>query len=71
MSNGENYQTKTGELLDDICHRYYQGRPNTVETVLNANPGLAKLGPIIPKNTVVFLPEIPVSEDDNLISLWD
>tara|TARA_R110002033_G_scaffold171199_1_gene218013 strand:+ start:1625 stop:1849 length:225 start_codon:yes stop_codon:yes gene_type:complete len=68
---GEHYRTKSGEMLDSICHQYYQGRPAATELVLSVNPGLAKLGPILPDSTVIFLPELTVAVDDSQVSLWD
>jgi len=38
---------------------------------LAANPGLAKLGPILPASTVVFMPELTAAVDDSTVSLWD
>ncbi len=69
--NGQHYRTKHKELLDSICHGYYQGRPGATEEVLKVNPGLAKLGPIIPDNTEIFLPDLSPPQDDGLVSLWD
>jgi phage tail protein X len=70
-SVGERYRTKSGEMLDSICHQYYQGRPGATEQVLAANPGLAKLGPILPASTVVFMPKLAAAVDDSTVSLWD
>lgn len=70
-SGGEHYRTKTGEMLDSICHQYYQGRPGATEQVLAANPGLAKLGAILPANKVIFMPELAAAVDDSKVSLWD
>jgi len=68
---GEHYRTKSGEMLDSICHQYYQGRPGATEKVLAANPGLAKLGPILPANILVFMPELAAAVDNSKVSLWD
>ncbi|NRD72726.1 tail protein X [Shewanella sp. VB17] len=68
---GEYYRTKSGEMLDSICHQYYQGRQRTTEQVLEANCGLAKLGAILPPNTVIFMPELAPSVDDSKVFLWD
>ncbi len=68
---GEYYRTATGEMLDSICHQYYNARPGATEEVLAANPGLAKLGAIIPANTEIFLPELSPPLNNSKVSLWD
>lgn len=65
------YRTKPGDMLDAICHDYYGERAGATELVLEANPGLAKLGPVIPDNTVIELPALPEPEDDSVVTLWD
>lgn len=65
------YRTKPGDMLDAICHAYYDGRAGATELVLEANPGLANLGPVIPENTVIELPELPETEDESAIVLWE
>ena len=74
MSNnikGVNYRVRSQELLDAICHKYYGVRPGATEQVLSANPGLAKLGAVIPENEIIFLPELESDIDDSTVSLWD
>lgn len=65
------YRTKADEMLDAICVAHY-GTSAVVETVLEANPGLAALGPRLPVGTRVTLPEIaaPATVVDT-IRLWD
>lgn len=65
------YRTKPGDMLDAICHVYYDGRPGATELVLEANPGLARQGVIIPDNTVIELPALPEPEDDSTVVLWE
>ncbi|RKU01830.1 phage tail protein [Burkholderia sp. Nafp2/4-1b] len=45
-----------GDTLDALCWRHYGSTAGTVEAVLEANPGLAELGPVLPMGTVVALP---------------
>lgn len=61
-----------GDTVDEICQRYY-GRTHAVtELVLNSNPGLAELGPILPQGTMVELPDVaPPPQNNNMIQLWD
>lgn len=62
------YDTKHGELLDEVVFRHY-GHHKALNLVLNANPGLAKLGPSLPLGTKVILPPEPVAEK-TFITLW-
>ncbi|PPK72691.1 phage tail protein X [Methylobacter tundripaludum] len=65
------YRTKTGDMIDAICHRYYGGSPGAVELVYEVNRNLADHGPVLPSGVVIDLPEIPVSETVKTIKLWD
>ncbi|WP_192860572.1 tail protein X, partial [Vibrio parahaemolyticus] len=42
------YRTNKGDMLDAICHKYYKARPGAMEEVLKDNPGLAKVGALLP-----------------------
>ena len=61
-----------GDSVDSICYRHL-GNSDAVETVLDSNPGLAALGPILPMGTVVTLPDrrATVAKQKNIIQLWD
>ena len=37
------YTSKEGDVIDDVCRRYYGREAGAVEAVLEANPGLADL----------------------------
>lgn len=64
------YRTKAGDMLDSICHSYYSGREKAFEAVLEANPGLAKLGAILPEGILIELPDLaPVTTSQ--VTLWD
>ncbi|RUI11483.1 phage tail protein [Pseudomonas aeruginosa] len=65
------YRTRPGDMLDAICHRYYAGRPGATELVLEANPGLARLGPVLPEGVTVTLPDFPPPVDSGQIMLWE
>lgn len=65
------YRAKTGDMLDAVCHDYYRGRPGATEEVLNANPGLSRLGPLLPEGMVIELPDLSPPEDTSRIVLWD
>lgn len=64
------YRTRTGDVLDLICHHYYGDTPYNVEAVYGANPGLADHGPILPAGIVIDLPEAQPAQPQT-IRLWD
>ena len=65
------YTTRDGDMLDWICWRHYGRTDGTVEAVLEANPGLADLGPVLPLGTEVLLPDLPDPTETPLVRLWD
>lgn len=61
-----------GDTVDAICWRYYGRTAGVTEAVLDANPGLAALGPVIPHGTAVTLPDAaPQAEQRQVVNLWD
>lgn len=70
--NTTTYRTSQGDTLDYICWKFYGQQSGAVEAVLNANPGLADLGIVLPTDTEIVLPELtkPVTEQQP-IRLWD
>lgn len=52
------YVTKQGETVDLACLSHYGRTVEVTEAVLNANPGLAELGPILPMGTRITMPDI-------------
>jgi phage tail protein X len=66
------YRTGQNEMADAICRRTYGDESGYVEQVLDANPGLAALGPVLPIRTAITLPDIAkASEVVPVVSLWD
>ncbi len=66
------YITRQAEMLDLICLRCYGARPRMTERVLDANPGLESLGPVLPMATRVTLPDFaPDDAAVQTITLWD
>ncbi len=65
------YRTKTGDMIDAICHKYYGRQSGVVERVYEANRGLADYGTLLPSGLVIELPDIPAIEAVNTIKLWD
>jgi phage tail protein X len=67
------YVTRQNDILDDVVFRYYGDTDNRiVETVLDANRGLADLGPVLPSGLTIILPDrAPSEETSQLQTLWN
>lgn len=66
------YITIQGDRLDRICKSHYGSeRGGTVERVLDANPGLAALGPIYSAGIEIELPDIASTvQTVEVVHLW-
>jgi phage tail protein X len=61
-----------GDTVDALCWRHYGRTDSTVEAVLEANPGLADLGVVLPVGTPVYLPAlVTVTDRKPLMQLFD
>lgn len=68
----QTYRCIEGDILDRICWKFYGRTSGTVEAVLEANPGLADLGPVYSAGLKIELPSLPDAEaTNNVIKLWD
>lgn len=63
-------QSRQGDTVDLIAARYYDGDTAMTVAILEANPGLAGLGPILPHGKRVTLPERRPKTSQG-INLWD
>lgn len=59
------------ETLDALCWRHYGRTAGVVEAVLEANPGLADLGPNLPQGHPVNLPDAAPQPEQQAVILWD
>ena len=60
------------DTLDAIVWRYCGRTAGLVEAVLELNPGLAALGPLLPHGCQIELPDVkPAAVQKQLIQLWD
>lgn len=72
MTNIRNpYRTHAGDMLDWICYQRYGSRRDAVDAVLDANPGLAQYGPVLPANIMITLPQLDAAADVEQVNLWD
>lgn len=70
------YVSKDGDTVDYVVWKHYQQQnartgPRLVEQVIEANPGLAGVGPILPVGTRIKLPVIEVPDVKETVRLWD
>jgi phage tail protein X len=67
-----NVRALQGDTVDSMCWRHYGRTEKAVEAVLEANPGLADLGAVLPVGTVVFMPALGnASNTKPLLQLFD
>lgn len=60
-----------GDTVDLLCWRYYGRTAGVTEAVLEANPGLAEHGPVLPNGLEVELPDQPTQPAATRLQLWD
>ncbi len=60
-----------GDTVDAICQRVFGRTAGVTEAVLEANPGLADLGPVLPHGTVLDLPDTNPQPAVQRVQLWD
>jgi len=67
------YQTREGDMLDAICavHYGWSELGPLVVKVLEANPGLADLGPVYNAGVLITLPDLDMPVAESNLQLWD
>ncbi|HEY5804850.1 MAG TPA: tail protein X [Lysobacter sp.] len=62
-----------GDTLDTLCWRHLGRTAGVLEAALEANPGIATLGAVLPHGTPVDLPEPANTAPARraLLQLWD
>ena len=64
-------RTQQGETVDALCWRHYGRTQGAVEAVLQANPGLARRGLILPQGLLVHMPTLSTPPPKTTVTLWD
>lgn len=62
---------RQGDTVDAICYQHYGYTEGVTEAVLEANPGLADHGPLLPMGTPVVLPVHTQRTARSTVKLWD
>lgn len=66
------YLTRDGDTADYIAWKYYGTQAGkVVEQLLDANPGLADKGSVLPSGVLVTLPDIKPAAAAQAVRLWD
>jgi phage tail protein X len=65
------YTTRENDVLDEVVSRYYGRQDNgLLESVLEANRGLAEFGPLLPAALELILPDAPTPEPTKRLQLF-
>lgn len=68
----EQRRTQQHDTVDALCWRHYGRTVGVVEAVLDANPGLADHGAVLPAGLLVTLPELHTAAPERpMVNLWD
>lgn len=68
----QTYVTSDGDTADYIVWKYYGTQSGRVlEQLLQANPGLADRGPVLPAGVAITMPDIVMETASQEVKLWD
>jgi phage tail protein X len=66
------YRTSEGDTADYIAWKFYGTQDGqVVEQLMEANPGLADRGPVLPAGVLVTLPDVQPATAVQAVRLWD
>ena len=61
--------THDGDVLDALVWQHY-GRSDVLSAVLEANPHLALMPPVLSAGLLIELPDLPLPVEASVIRLW-
>ena len=61
--------THDGDVLDDLVWQHY-GRSDVLAAVLEANPHLALMPPVLSAGLLIELPDLPLPVEASVIRMW-
>jgi len=65
------YFSSDGDMIDAVALTHYgSAAPEVLEAILEANPGLAAVGPMWPAGLEVELPPVATPQSDETAQLW-
>ena len=65
-----NVIARQSDTLDLICHRHFGQTAAVTEKTLSMNPGIARLGEILPEGIAITLPDEAMSPVIETVQLW-
>jgi len=66
----EEYRTEEGDMVDLIAYRRFGSSTGNTEAILDANPGLATYGPILPPGLIIKIPVPGEKPYEDIERLW-
>lgn len=67
----QSFLSSDGQTVDEIVFAYYGDTSGgIVEAVLEANAGLAALGPFLPAGVQIILPDRDLEQEPQGVPLW-
>jgi phage tail protein X len=64
-------QTIQGDTVDQVCDRHLGRTGGVTEQVLDLNPHLALLPPVLPSGVLIDLPDAPAQSEQAIVQLWE
>ncbi|MGE8482830.1 MAG: tail protein X [Pseudomonas sp.] len=65
-------RAQQNDTVDALCWRHYGRTAGVTEAVLDANPGLADHGPMLPHGLAVQMPDAQTTAPQRqMVNLWD
>ena len=61
--------TRDGDVIDDLIWRHY-GRSDVIAAVLESNPHLAQLSPVMEAGLVIEMPGLLLPAEAPVIRIW-
>lgn len=63
--------TSEGDMVDELAFRHYGTHEGTTEAIMDANPGLAARGPVLPAGVTITLPIFERSTAEITVKLYE
>lgn len=67
----EEYRTADGDMVDLIAFKRFGTSKGATERILDANPGLAAMGAILPAGILIRIPVPEVKDRKTMRRFWE
>lgn len=61
-----NYQTRSGDMIDQLCFKHYGAVKGYINRIYEANPMLAQYPVKLPAGITIVMPEVEINDEVNL-----